>query len=97
MEVVYEETRLRAWMLEAAHVSPDHPVLIDKFLEDALEIDVDAVADKDIVVIGGVMEHIEKAGVHSGDAACALPPYSLDEVQVRTCAPRPRPWRRPWV
>jgi carbamoyl-phosphate synthase large subunit len=68
-------------------VAPDHPILIDKFLEDAIEIDVDAVSDGAHVVVGGVMEHIEKAGVHSGDAACALPPYSLDETQVRTlCA-----------
>jgi carbamoyl-phosphate synthase large subunit len=64
-------------------VSPEHPILIDKFLEDSLEIDVDAVADADRVVIGGVMEHVEKAGVHSGDAACALPPYSLGDDQVR--------------
>ena len=73
----------REWMAEAAHVSPEYPVLIDKFLEDAIEIDVDAVSDGEHVVVGGVMEHIEKAGVHSGDAACALPPYSLGEDQVR--------------
>jgi carbamoyl-phosphate synthase large subunit len=84
MQIVYDEQDLVQYMREAVRVSPEHPILVDKFLEDALEIDVDAVADKDIVVIGGVMEHIEKAGVHSGDAACALPPYSLDEVQVRT-------------
>src|SRR5437870_12884078 len=70
-------------MREAVQVSPAHPVLIDKFLEDSIEIDVDAVADAERVVVGGVMEHIEKAGVHSGDAACALPPYSLDEGQVK--------------
>ena len=64
-------------------VAPEHPILIDKFLEDSLEIDVDAVADRERVVIGGVMEHIEKAGIHSGDAACALPPYSLGDDQVR--------------
>src|SRR6185436_5509928 len=64
-------------------VSPEHPILIDKFLEDAIEIDVDAVSDGERVIIGGVMEHIEKAGIHSGDAACALPPYSLGEDQVR--------------
>ncbi len=82
MEVVYEETRLREWMRESAHVSPDHPILIDKFLEDALEIDVDALCDGQDVLIGGVMEHIEKAGIHSGDSACALPPYSIGDDQV---------------
>jgi len=69
---------------EAVRFDPEHPTLIDKFLEDALEIDVDAVSDGHRVVVGGVMEHIEKAGVHSGDAACALPPYSLDDGQIRT-------------
>jgi carbamoyl-phosphate synthase large subunit len=82
MEVVYEEARLREWMREAARVSPDHPILIDKFLEDALEIDVDALCDGQDVLIGGVMEHIEKAGIHSGDSACALPPYSIGDDQV---------------
>jgi carbamoyl-phosphate synthase large subunit len=82
MEVVYEEARLRDWMVEAARVSPDHPVLIDKFLEDAIEIDVDALSDGQDVLIGGVMEHIEKAGIHSGDSACALPPYSIGDDQV---------------
>jgi carbamoyl-phosphate synthase large subunit len=82
MEVVYEEARLREWMREATRVSPDHPVLIDKFLEDAIEIDVDALADGRDVLIGGVMEHIEKAGIHSGDSACALPPYSIGDDQV---------------
>jgi carbamoyl-phosphate synthase large subunit len=82
MEVIYEEARLREWMRESAHVSPDHPILIDKFLEDALEIDVDALCDGQDVLIGGVMEHIEKAGIHSGDSACALPPYSIGDDQV---------------
>jgi carbamoyl-phosphate synthase large subunit len=82
MEIVYEEARLGEWMREAARVSPDHPVLIDKFLEDALEIDVDALCDGQDVLIGGVMEHIEKAGIHSGDSACALPPYSIGDDEV---------------
>jgi carbamoyl-phosphate synthase large subunit len=82
MEIVYEEARLREWMLEAARVSPDHPILIDKFLEDAIEIDVDALCDGQDVLVGGVMEHIEKAGIHSGDSACALPPYSIGDDQV---------------
>jgi len=83
MQIVYDDQDLTQYMTEAVRVAPEHPILIDKFLEDAIEIDVDAVADGERVVVGGVMEHIEKAGVHSGDAACALPPYSLDEAQVK--------------
>jgi len=83
MRIVYDDQDLVQFVGEAVEVAPDHPILIDKFLEDSLEIDVDAVADGERSVVGGVMEHIEKAGVHSGDAACALPPYSLDEGQVR--------------
>jgi carbamoyl-phosphate synthase large subunit len=84
MRIVYDDQDLEQYMREAVRVSPEHPVLIDKFLEEALEIDVDAVADGTRVVVGGVMEHIEKAGIHSGDAACALPPYSLGEDQIKT-------------
>jgi len=83
MRIVYDLEDLQRYIAEAVRVSPEHPVLIDKFLEDAIEIDVDAVSDGERVIIGGVMEHIEKAGIHSGDAACALPPYSLGEDQVR--------------
>jgi carbamoyl-phosphate synthase large subunit len=83
MQIVYDDQDLVQFVEEAVQVAPEHPVLIDKFLEDALEIDVDAVADGERVVVGGVMEHIEKAGVHSGDAACALPAYSLDDAQIR--------------
>ena len=90
MRLVYDDEDLREYMREAVLVSPEHPVLIDKFLEDAIEIDVDAVADGERVIVGGVMEHIEKAGVHSGDAACALPPYSLGEDQVRQLATEAR-------
>jgi carbamoyl-phosphate synthase large subunit len=77
MEIVYDEGDLREYVDRAVQASPDHPLLIDKFLEDATEIDVDAIADGETVVIGGIMEHIEEAGVHSGDSACSLPPYSL--------------------
>src|SRR5919108_1894580 len=83
MRLVYDDQDLVQFAGEALEVAPDHPILIDKFLDDSIEIDVDAVADGERVVVGGVMEHIEKAGVHSGDAACALPPYSLDDGQVR--------------
>jgi carbamoyl-phosphate synthase large subunit len=82
MQIVHDDQDLVRYMTEAVKVAPDHPILVDKFLEDAIEIDVDAVCDGDHVVVGGVMEHIEKAGVHSGDAACSLPPYSLDDGQV---------------
>jgi carbamoyl-phosphate synthase large subunit len=84
MRIVYDEQDLQTYMREAVRVSPDHPVLVDKFLEDSLEIDVDAISDGRAVTIGGVMEHIEKAGVHSGDSACALPPYSLGDDQIET-------------
>jgi carbamoyl-phosphate synthase large subunit len=84
MEIVYDEPSLDGFMRSAVEASHQHPVLIDKFLEDAIEIDVDCVSDGNRVVIGGIMEHIEEAGVHSGDSACAIPPYSLsdDIVQV---------------
>ncbi len=77
MQIVYDEPSLRRYIREAVAVSPEHPVLIDKFLDDATEVDVDAVSDGQDVVIGGLMEHIELAGVHSGDSACSLPPRSL--------------------
>ena len=79
MEIVYDDPSLEAYMQQAVQVSPNHPVLVDKFLEDAVEVDVDAICDGHDVVIGGVMEHIEQAGVHSGDSACSLPPHSLAE------------------
>jgi carbamoyl-phosphate synthase large subunit len=82
MEIVYSEADLESFMQRAREASPDHPVLIDKFLEDALEIDVDAVADGERCVVAGIMEHIEEAGIHSGDSACALPPYSLDDATI---------------
>src|SRR5207253_11026782 len=79
--IVYDDQDLGEFMHEAVQVSPEHPVLIDKFLDDAIEIDVDAVADGTRVLVGGVMGHIEKAGIHSGDAACAPPPYALGEAE----------------
>jgi carbamoyl-phosphate synthase large subunit len=77
MEIVREEADLQRYMREAVKVSNDSPVLLDRFLNDAIEVDVDALSDGDQVLIGGIMEHIEQAGVHSGDSACSLPPYSL--------------------
>ncbi|MDR2677865.1 MAG: carbamoyl-phosphate synthase large subunit, partial [Zoogloeaceae bacterium] len=77
MEIVHEQKDLERYMREAVKVSNDSPVLLDRFLNDACEVDVDALSDGEEVVIGGVMEHIEQAGVHSGDSACSLPPYSL--------------------
>ena len=77
MEIVHEEQDLRRYMAEAVQVSNESPVLLDRFLNDAVEVDVDALSDGREVIIGGIMEHIEEAGVHSGDSACSLPPYSL--------------------
>ena len=77
MRIVYDEAGVEEYITHAVHVSPEHPVLIDRFLEDATEIDVDAICDGKEVFIGGIMEHIEEAGIHSGDSACSLPPYSI--------------------
>jgi len=82
MEICYTSDSVRDYMKKAVDVSPDHPVLIDCFLEDAFEYDVDCVADGTDVVIGGVMEHIEEAGIHSGDSSCVLPPYMISEKNL---------------
>ena len=79
MEIVHEQNDLERYMREAVKVSHESPVLLDRFLNDALEVDVDAISDGKDIVVGGIMEHIEQAGVHSGDSACSLPPYSLDK------------------
>ena len=79
MEIVHEQEDLERYMREAVKVSHDSPVLLDRFLNDAIEVDIDAISDGESVVIAGIMEHIEQAGVHSGDSACSLPPYSIDE------------------
>ncbi|MFA4827915.1 MAG: carbamoyl-phosphate synthase large subunit [Thermodesulfovibrionales bacterium] len=89
MELVYDESSLLDYMKRAVKASPEHPVLIDKYLDGAVEVDVDAISDGVDVMVGGVMEHIEEAGIHSGDSACSLPPYSLkksivDEIKEQT-------------
>jgi len=89
MEIVQEQSQLERYMREAVKVSNESPVLLDRFLNDALEVDVDALCDGEDVIIGGIMEHVEQAGVHSGDSACSLPPYSLsskiqDELREQT-------------
>jgi len=91
MEIVHEQKELERYMREAVKVSNDSPVLLDRFLNDAIEVDVDAICDGERVLIGGIMEHIEQAGVHSGDSACSLPPYGLsielqDELRRQTIA-----------
>ena len=91
MEIVYDDASLQDYMARAVQASPEHPVLVDKFLEDAIEMDVDALCDGREVVIGGIMEHIEEAGIHSGDSACSLPPRSvgkplLDAIRAQTAA-----------
>ena len=84
MEIVYDDTELKMYMKEAVKISPEHPILVDKFLEDAIEIDVDALSDGKDVFIGGIMEHIEEAGVHSGDSACVMPPQSISKDVLKT-------------
>jgi len=91
MKIVHSVDQLRGFIAEAVRVSGKHPVLIDSYLQDAIEVDVDAVADADTVHVAGIMEHIEEAGIHSGDSACSLPPYSLpkkilDEIERQTAA-----------
>jgi carbamoyl-phosphate synthase large subunit len=91
MEIVYDEESLVDYMKRAVKASPEHPVLIDKYLVDATEVDVDAISDGESVIIGGVMEHIEEAGIHSGDSACSIPPHSLstdvvEEIKRQTRA-----------
>jgi carbamoyl-phosphate synthase large subunit len=82
MEIVYDDATLEAYIAKATDVSPEHPVLVDRFLEDAVEIDVDALYDGTELFLGGVMEHIEEAGIHSGDSACALPPITLGSADL---------------
>jgi carbamoyl-phosphate synthase large subunit len=82
MEIVYDEQSLEGYIFRATELSPEHPVLVDRFLEDAIEIDVDALCDGEEVYLGGVMEHIEEAGIHSGDSACALPPITLGRSDI---------------
>ena len=76
MEIVYNDDELQTYMNEAVKVSNESPVLLDHFLNNAIEVDVDAVSDGEEVIIGGIMEHIEQAGVHSGDSSCSIPPYT---------------------
>ncbi len=82
MKIVYNEKELKEYFNLAVLASPDHPVLIDQFLEDAFELDVDAISDGKKTIIGGIMEHIEEAGIHSGDSSCVLPPYSISEKHI---------------
>ncbi len=82
MEIVYDEAMLADYIARATLISPEHPVLVDRFLDDAVEIDVDALFDGDQLYLGGVMEHIEEAGIHSGDSACALPPITLGRAEI---------------
>lgn len=84
MRIVYDEAMLEEFIKEAQEASEEHPILIDKFLEEAIEVDVDAVSDRTDTVIGGIMEHIEEAGIHSGDSACVLPPHTLSDNIVET-------------
>ncbi|OZM73004.1 carbamoyl phosphate synthase large subunit [Amycolatopsis antarctica] len=84
MEIVYDEATLAGYIARATEVTPEHPVLVDRFLDDAIEIDVDALFDGEELFLGGVMEHIEEAGIHSGDSSCALPPITLGQTDLET-------------
>ncbi|MGH8795175.1 MAG: carbamoyl-phosphate synthase large subunit, partial [Stackebrandtia sp.] len=84
MEIVYDDANLQSYITKATDISPEHPVLVDRFLDDAVEIDVDALCDGEEVYLGGIMEHVEEAGVHSGDSCCALPPITLGAQTLRT-------------
>ncbi len=84
MEIVYSDDMLKTYLSTATHVTPDRPILVDKFLADAVEVDVDAVFDGDELLIGGILEHIEEAGVHSGDSACVMPPHTLGDEPIQT-------------
>ncbi|MGZ4445382.1 MAG: carbamoyl-phosphate synthase large subunit, partial [Nocardioides sp.] len=83
MEIVYDDEALEGYIERATEISPEHPVLVDRFIDDAVEIDVDAIFDGEELFLGGVMEHIEEAGIHSGDSSCALPPITLGDAEVR--------------
>ena len=83
MEIVYDDPALESYITRATEVSPEHPVLVDRFIDDAVEIDVDAIFDGEELYLGGVMEHIEEAGIHSGDSSCALPPITLGAAEIR--------------
>jgi carbamoyl-phosphate synthase large subunit len=83
MEIVYDDDSLRGYIERATAISPEHPVLVDRFIDDAVEIDVDAIFDGEELYLGGVMEHIEEAGIHSGDSSCALPPITLGAMEIR--------------
>ena len=82
MEIVYDDEALEGYIQRATEISPEHPVLVDRFIDDAVEIDVDALYDGDELFLGGVMEHIEEAGIHSGDSSCALPPITLGDAEI---------------
>ena len=79
MVIAYDEDTIQQYMKQAVEYSQDRPILIDKFLEDAIEVDVDCISDGETTVIGAIMEHIEEAGIHSGDSACAIPTFSLSQ------------------
>ena len=83
MEIIYSQSDLKKYIDEAVKVSGSNPVLIDRFLNDATEVDVDAICDGKSVFVAGIMEHIEEAGIHSGDSACSLPPYTLSKEIIK--------------
>jgi carbamoyl-phosphate synthase large subunit len=94
MEIVYNEDELKRYLREAVQASNEAPVLLDRFLDDATEVDVDCVSDGKDVVIGGIMQHIEQAGIHSGDSACSIPPYSFHKKFRMKCVVKLLQWQK---
>ena len=83
MELIYTDNDLNNYLTKVANISSDNPLLIEKFLDDALELDIDVVCDGEKVLVGGILQHIEEAGIHSGDSACSFPPYSVGDDQLQ--------------
>ena len=90
MEIVYDDETLSGYVERATIASPEHPVLVDRFLDDAIEIDVDVLYDGTEMYLGGIMEHIEEAGIHSGDSSCTLPPVTLGATELERVRESPR-------
>ena len=84
MQIMYDEPTLIQYVKTKIRISPQHPLLIDQYLMDAIEVDVDAISDGNETIVAGIMQHVENAGIHSGDSACSLPPYSLEPSVIQT-------------
>ena len=85
MELIYTDSDLNNYLTNVANISAENPLLIEKFLDDAVELDIDVICDGEKTLIGGVLQHIEEAGIHSGDSSCSFPPYSVGDTQLHAC------------